>query len=120
MAMTLFLASRRQNDWIVTEVRGILDSESVPELRDGVISMIGEKAHPLHVIADLSELSYCDVDGLSALAAIRTLLHDGGGELRLVCPEGRVLRILRISGLAHALPVHPTLDAAVRSAGKAG
>jgi anti-anti-sigma factor len=111
--MALFLASHWENDWAVMEVRGILDTHTAPELRACVASVVEKTHHPLPLIVDLSELSYCDVDGLSTLMAIRTLLHSGHGQLRLVCPTGRVLRILRISRLAGALPVYPTLEVAL-------
>ncbi|WP_171060250.1 STAS domain-containing protein [Streptomyces montanus] len=121
MAMTLFLASHwEKNGWAVMEVRGILDTGTAPELRDSVASVIKEGRHPLRLIVDLSELSYTDVDGLSTLMAVRTLLREGKGELRLVCPEGRVLRILQISRLAHAVPVYPTLGAALAVTRTAG
>ncbi|MEV5012536.1 STAS domain-containing protein [Streptomyces sp. NPDC055692] len=65
------------------------------------------------MIADLPELTYTDVGGLSTLLSIRSLLHAGQGELRLVCPEGRVARILQISKITRIMPLYPTLDAAL-------
>jgi anti-anti-sigma factor len=115
--MALFVASRREGDWTVMEVRGVLDSETAPELRACAATAAERSRRPLRLVVDLTELSYCDVDGLSTLMAVRTALQAEQGELRLVCPVGRVLRILRISRLTDALPVHPTLDAALAAPG---
>jgi anti-anti-sigma factor len=117
--MALFVASRREGDWTVMEVRGVLDSETAPELRACAATAAERTARPLLLIVDLTELSYCDVDGLSTLMFIRSVSRTGQGELRLVCPAGRVLRILRISRLTDALPVHPTLQAALAASAPA-
>ncbi|MGW0827866.1 STAS domain-containing protein [Streptomyces sp. NPDC002845] len=115
--MALFVVSRRERGWTVMEVRGVLDTETAPELRACAATAAERTGRPLRVVADLTELSYCDVDGLSTLMAVRTMSRTGQGELRLVCPEGRVLRVLRISRLADALPVYPTLEAALAPPG---
>ena len=46
---------------------------------------------------------------VSALKRART--H--GGDLRLVCTEARITRLFEITGLDKAVPLLPTLDAAV-------
>jgi anti-anti-sigma factor len=111
--MALFLASHWENGWAVMEVRGVLDTTTAEELRDFVAAVTAKHKHLLNLIADLSELTYTDADALSPLATAHTMLERDGGELRVVCPEGRVERILEASGLARVLPVYPSLDAAL-------
>ncbi|CAL9652009.1 Anti-sigma-B factor antagonist [Streptomyces sp. enrichment culture] len=111
--MALFLASHWENDWVVMEIRGALDTTTAQELFDFVAAVTAKHRHLLNLIVDLSELIWADTDGLRVLMAIQALLVEDEGELRLVCPEGRVERILRSSGLARLLPVHPSLDAAL-------
>ncbi|MER5699789.1 STAS domain-containing protein [Streptomyces mirabilis] len=111
--MALFLASHWENDWAVTEIKGELDTTTARQLRDFVADVTRQHRHSLNLIADLSGLTYTDVDGLSTLLSIHTLLREGRGELRLVCPEGRVARILRISAITRVLPLYPSLTAAL-------
>ncbi|MFF4037668.1 STAS domain-containing protein [Streptomyces sp. NPDC001816] len=110
--MALFLASHWEDGWTVMEINGELDTTTAHQLRDFVAEVTGQHKH-LNLIADLSELTYADVEGLSTLMSIRTLLHEDQGELRLVCPEGRVARILRTSKITRAMPFYPTLAAAL-------
>jgi anti-sigma B factor antagonist len=111
--MALFLASHWEDGWAVMEIKGELDSTTAHQLRYFVADMTGQHKQPLNLIADLSGLTYTDVGGLSTLMSIRSLLHAGQGELRLVCPAGRVARILRISKITRVMPFYPTLDAAL-------
>ncbi|WP_406723846.1 STAS domain-containing protein [Streptomyces sp. GD-15H] len=111
--MALFLASHWENGWAVMEIKGALDATTARELCDFVAAVTAQHRHLLNLIVDLSELTWADADGLGALLSVRALLDEDQGELRLVCPEGRVERILRSSGLAQALSVHPSLDAAL-------
>jgi anti-anti-sigma factor len=108
--MALFLTSRIQDGWVVMEAGGVLDSTTAGELRDSVDVVIKANRRPVRLALDLSELSYIDVDGLSILKALHTRMRERHGELHLVCPEGRVRRILQLSGLTQAVPVQPTLE----------
>ncbi|MEU6092730.1 STAS domain-containing protein [Streptomyces sp. NPDC047085] len=110
--MALFLASHWEDGWTVIEINGELDTTTAHQLRDFVTDVTGRHKH-LNLIADLSELTYADVDGLRTLMSLRALLHEDQGELRLVCPEGRVSRILRTSKITRAMPSYPTLTAAL-------
>ncbi|WP_225828552.1 STAS domain-containing protein [Streptomyces naphthomycinicus] len=111
--MALFLASHWENGWAVMEIKGALDPATARELRDFAGAATARQKRPLHLIADLSELTTVDVDALDSLVSARTLLAENGGELRLVCPEGHVGRSLQAGGLARILPVYPSLDAAL-------
>ncbi|QTD96532.1 STAS domain-containing protein [Streptomyces cyanogenus] len=111
--MALFLASHWENGWAVMEIKGALDTGTGRELCDFVAAVTAKHRHLLNLIVDLTELTWADAGGLGALLSVRALLDDDQGELRLVCPEGRVERLLHTSGLAEALAVHPSLDAAL-------
>ncbi|MEV5509874.1 STAS domain-containing protein [Streptomyces orinoci] len=111
--MALFLASHWESGWAVMELRGTLDSGTGRELRDFVATVTARHRHLLNLIVDLSELTQAEPGGLAALKSVHTLLDEDQGELRLVCPEGRVERLLHSSGLARALPVYPALGAAL-------
>ncbi|MFD8396166.1 STAS domain-containing protein [Streptomyces sp. NPDC059680] len=111
----MFLASHWENGWAVTEIKGALDTTTARELCDYVVAVTAKHRHLLNLIVDLSELTWADTGGLAALMSVRAMLEEDQGEqgeLRMVCPEGRVERLLRDSGLAKALPVYPSLEAA--------
>ncbi|MEU6591420.1 STAS domain-containing protein [Streptomyces sp. NPDC046881] len=110
--MALFLAAHWHNSWAVIGIKGVLDGATARELRDFAASVHAQHRHQ-HLILDLSELTHADTDGLDALLAVRTLLTQDQGELRLVCPQGRTERLLHSSGAASGLPVYPSLDAAL-------
>ncbi|WP_225097266.1 STAS domain-containing protein [Streptomyces sp. CoH27] len=95
------------------ETKGELDTTTAHQLRDVVADVTRRHTHSPHLIADLSELAYADAEALSTLMSIRTPLREDQGELRLVCPEGRVVRILQGSKVARVMPLHATLAAAL-------
>ena len=63
---------------------------------------------------DLSGLSYLDSAGLALLSRLAGRLSELSGSLRLVVPpDAFVGRTLSISGLASAIPVDETVEAAL-------
>ncbi|WP_146229054.1 STAS domain-containing protein [Streptomyces sp. NWU339] len=110
--MAEFLASHWESGWAVTEIKGALDTATARGLCD-FVAAAAEHRHLFHLIVDLTEATDADADGISSLTSLRPLLGEGRAELRLVCPEGRVKRILTSSGLPQILPVYPSLDAAL-------
>ena len=66
------------------------------------------------VAVDLSGLSYLDSAGLALLSRLAGRLSGLAGSLRLVVPPNAVVgRTLSISGLAAAIPVDETVEAAL-------
>ncbi|HEY5835176.1 STAS domain-containing protein [Streptomyces sp.] len=110
------VASRRRADWSVVEVTGELDIATRDRLRDHLYEVIA--AHrPAHVIVDLSRLEFCDATGLSVLVAGQHRVWQHDGRLRLVCPEGRIRRLLRLTRLIDVFPVYETLTEAATAVG---
>jgi anti-anti-sigma factor len=109
----LFLSSRRKGKWSIVDVAGEIDLATGPQLAACLEVIIKHRKHPAHVIVDLSDLTFCDASGLSVLVSAHEQAERRGGQLRLVCPEGQVLNILRITELTRQLSVHPTLNDAL-------
>jgi anti-sigma B factor antagonist len=65
------------------------------------------------VVLDLSGVAFLDSTGLSAIVAARRLARARAGELRVVCPSGSALRVIRMTRLDHVLAVFPSQDAAL-------
>jgi anti-sigma B factor antagonist len=106
--------------YTVVEAGGEIDLNSAPQLRDCLNQTI--HAGSRRLVVDLRQVSFIDSEGLGVLLGAKRRLrgHGPDGSLQLVCADGLVLRILRISGLDGVFPVHATLaDALGRDAGQA-
>jgi anti-anti-sigma factor len=63
---------------------------------------------------DLTATTYLDSAGLALLFGLATALRQHQQELRLVVADGSpIVRMLRLTGLADTIPMHPTLEAAL-------
>jgi anti-sigma B factor antagonist len=113
----LFLSTRRVDGWSVMDVAGEIDLATGAQLRACLEEIISGHRRPAHVIVDLSNVAFCDASGLSVLVAAHQQAQRQGGQLHLVCPEGQVLRVLRITELTRLLPVHRTLSDALADGG---
>lgn len=69
--------------------------------------------HARLLLLDLTELSFCDARGLSALVRIANHADAAGCRYRLIAPRPPVAKVLRISGLNERLPVFATTDDAL-------
>jgi len=106
------LAFHRLGVAIVT-LRGDHDAGREQALRDAL-----EGTGPqLNVIVDLTECTFVDSSVVATLMAAGRELEARGGMLALVIPPKAtsVQRAAKLSGLAEALPLHPSRGAAIAS-----
>jgi anti-sigma B factor antagonist len=105
----------------MVEVGGEVDLNSASALRECLNQTIDAGSRRL--VVDLRQASFIDSVGLGVLvgARRRLLVHAGDdGFLQLVCADGLVLRVLRLTGLDGMFAVHATLtDALGSDAGQA-
>jgi anti-anti-sigma factor len=91
-----------------------VDIANAMYLGDELAEAIGHEAPGL--IVDLSETRYLDSAALNMLFALNERLHDRRQELRLVVPpDAMIMRMIRITSLESATPVHPTVADAVEA-----
>jgi anti-sigma B factor antagonist len=66
-------------------------------------------------VVDLRQVSFIDSVGLAILlgARRRLLAQDRDGSIDLVCDEGLIVRILRLTGLDRVFPLHASLTGAL-------
>ncbi|MEU0334360.1 anti-sigma factor antagonist [Streptomyces sp. NPDC006193] len=95
----------------VVEFRGDIDIVAATELGPFLDRVTGRDG--LRLVVDLRPVEFFDASGLRLLHRARTRVMERGGQLRLVCTHPLTLRILRVTGLARALPAYPSLDAAL-------
>lgn len=108
----LTVSADRRAGWTVLKVTGELDIATRAGLDEALAA-----AGPTDVVLDFSRLDFCDATGLNLLVSARHRLRTRHGELRVVCPQGRVRRLLGIAGLTRSIPVYDTLAEAVAGGG---
>lgn len=85
-------------------VSGEIDLQYADELRDSGLENIGDSG----LAIDLSEVTFLDSSGLSALIDINNaVVEQGLGALTLAAPSRSVRKILELTGL---LPVFTVID----------
>jgi anti-sigma B factor antagonist len=91
--------------WVV-HVRGELDVESGPRLRDFLAAQLARETLPC--VVDLSKVTFIDSSGLHALVASLRRAQLLGRRFTLVLdPSGRVQRLLEMTGLGALFEVVP-------------
>ena len=111
--MDLTLNTRKQADFTVLEVGGEVDLYTAPTLRDRVADLL--EAGERQLIVDLGGVEFLDSTGLGVLVAGLNRSREVGGHFALVCPQERVLKLFRITGLDEVFTVHDTVDDALAS-----
>lgn len=92
----------------VLPVFGEIDIVNADALHEQLLSMYDD-GRPF-VIADMSDVTFIDSSGLSALAKAQSQLQTHGCQLRLVIRRRNILRLLEISGLDEAFAIYPSVE----------
>lgn len=99
----------------VLEVHGEADLYSAPALQDTLSTLID--AGGTAVVVDLTDVAFLDSTGLGVLVSARTRATERGQTLPVICEDGRILKLFRITGLESVFEIYPSLDAALQSLG---
>lgn len=86
---------------------GELDIATAPEARGVLLQAVGQFEH---TSVDLSNLSFCDCAGLSALLATARAARSRHAELRLRAPTPAVTRLLRLTRTLDAFHIERAPD----------
>jgi anti-sigma B factor antagonist len=97
---------------VILRVGGEVDLSTSPQLHAKLVDLV-EVGGAGSVVVDLTPVAFMDSTGLSVLLAAHKRARADGGSVRLVCPEGPVLRVLRLTGVDKVLSVHGSLAQAV-------
>src|ERR1700722_19309831 len=110
MELTLNVHSETPG-FTVIEVGGEIDVYTAPKLREKLISLV--EAGSYQLIVDMEGVEFLDSTGLGVLVGglKRVRAHDGW--IDLVCTQGRILRIFRITGLSRVFSIYETVPEAV-------
>jgi stage II sporulation protein AA (anti-sigma F factor antagonist) len=96
------------------KLRGQLDLETAPLLKDVIAELDRENARTL--ILSLEECTFVDSTGLQAVLKSAKDLDSGGVKLLLAGARGPVLRLLETTGVTNMALVYESVDQAKRAA----
>ena len=94
----------------VVRVTGELDLSTHDRLGDELTSIAAGGGA---IVVDLSACDFIDSSGIRALLIGRQAAEDNGGTLSLAAAKPQVVRILDVTGVASALPIHASAEEAL-------
>ena len=97
--------------WVALHVRGCLDHQTSPRLRERLSEL--QRAGQRCVVVDLDGVEFLDSTGLGVLVGGLKRAQQAHGALHLVCTQPNVLKVFRITGLTKVFPIHDSTDSAV-------
>lgn len=113
------LALSAAGDVPIAVLDGEVDMGNAGELRDSMLAGVGNQAPGL--ILDLSRTTYLDSAGVHVVFDLARRLRARQQELRVVVPAGApIRRVLVLTNVSAAAPLHESLDEAVAGVGVRG
>ena len=112
MEPQLTLTVRPNGQGAILCVGGEVDLATAPQLHAKLLELV-EVKETGGVVVDLTQVVFMDSTGLSVLLAGHRRAQAHGHTMRLVCPEGQVLRVMRLTGMEKVLSVYGSLAEAV-------
>jgi anti-sigma B factor antagonist len=97
----------------VLGVRGEIDVATSPEMRSHLVEMLADR--PELVIVDLTDVTFIDSTGLGVLVEAVTGARAGGGDLRLVVTQPKIIKLIELTGLDQVFSVVSSANQAVGS-----
>ena len=97
----------------VLRISGDVDLATADALRARLIEFVERKARL--VVVDISQVEFFDSTGLKVLDDIQRSARANGGDIAIVCPHERMLRLFRITGLDDQFAIGSTAENAVAS-----
>jgi anti-sigma B factor antagonist len=88
-----------------------IDITIADQVREDLLSAVNQGAGLL--IADLSDTTFCDSSGVSALARTFRRVQANGGEMRLVVTAPAVHRVLSLTGVDRLVAIYPSVTASL-------
>ena len=90
-----------------------IDITNVDEVRERLLSAASQGASVL--VADMSQTTFCDSAGVTALVRAFRRANENGTKFRLATTSSSVLRVLEITGVDRLIDVYPTVSEALGS-----
>jgi anti-sigma B factor antagonist len=108
--------ARLEDEWHdevpVARVQGEVDASNVKEIGDRLRSLLSNRS--VAMIVDLSATTYLDSAGINLLFTLAEEMRSRQQRLALVVADpSPIARMVSLTGLDRAMPVHPTLPDAL-------
>jgi anti-sigma B factor antagonist len=102
------------DDVVLVRVIGELDLSTHELLREPLVNA-AEAGNS--VVVDLAECEFIDSSGIRALLLGREAVasDQGANRLLIAAPQPQVMRVLEMTGVGEAVPVHESVDKALKS-----
>jgi len=98
----------------VVEVSGEIDVYTAPKLREALQGLVDGGSYRL--IIDMDGVEFLDSTGLGVLVRGMKRVRAHDGSIDIVCNQGRILRIFKITGLSNVFAIYDTVDDALAAA----
>ena len=105
------LTTRPGPGYLIVELRGPLDFETVPGVRPRLNRIVADGART--VVLDLTEVPQADSSALSLIAWLHKQLLARGGGVCIAGPQPSVRHLLEVTAIDRLIPVYPDTAAAV-------
>jgi stage II sporulation protein AA (anti-sigma F factor antagonist) len=102
----------KENNAIIVKITGRMDAVTAPEFEKALGAWIDESEK--HFVMDLSALEYISSAGLRSILVIAKKLKALNGKILLAAMEESVNEVFEISGFNSIIPIHDTVQAAIR------
>jgi anti-sigma B factor antagonist len=103
------------DDVVVARIEGEIDLSNAQPVGNRLRDLLTNRSVAL--IVDLEGTTYLDSSGIALLFSLVDELRRRQQQLHLVVPRGsQLLRVLNITGVDRAMPMHETLDGALAGA----
>lgn len=101
--MGLQISIRESGDVTILDLRGRSTIDGESELLDNRLrKLIADGVR--RVLLNLTDLTQVDSSGVGVIIDSYVSLRDQGGDLKLLCPRGRVREVLRVLRLLEIIP----------------
>jgi len=106
------IKSGKENNALVVKISGRMDAVTAPEFEKALGAWIDESEK--HFVVDLSSLEYISSAGLRSILIIAKKLKALNGKILLAAMEESVKEVFEISGFNSIIPIHDTVQTAIR------
>lgn len=114
--MNLNISTRSTNAELrVLDIEGEIDVYTSTQLKETIVSTIGEGIK--FIVMNLSKVEYLDSTGLGVLIGALKHLREKQGNLIIVSPSMRIMRIFEITGLYKIFSIYQTEEEASQKEG---
>jgi len=106
------IKSGKENNALIVKIIGRMDAVTAPEFEKALGAWIDESEK--YFVVDLSSLEYISSAGLRSILIIAKKLKSLNGKIILAAMGESVNEVFEISGFNSIIPIHDTVQAAIR------